>query len=244
MASIHIGIAGNIGSGKSTLAEFLEKIEFHEQVNQPAIKVFRESIVANPYLGRYYDDSKRWAFESQMSFLQQRLRQQAEILLFDGVAIEDRTAIEDRWVFAESLHDQGIMDDMAFANYLFWYRVVLEKLCVPHLLVYLKAGSDTLLERIKKRGRGMETSIDADYLEGLERKYTSFIERYAAIIDSHLGRPDRTDVLTIDARVDFEKDDPRYLEDIAIKIRQKLHDMGLIHRPEKPLTYFDIKPVL
>lgn len=244
MASIHVGIAGNIGSGKSTLAEFLEKIEFHKQVGQPAIKVFRESIVANPYLSRYYLDAKRWAFESQMSFLQQRIKQQAEILLFHGVAIEDRTAIEDRWVFAEALHDQGIMDDMAFANYLFWYRVVLEKLCVPHLLVYLKTGSNTLLERIDKRGRSMESGITAEYLENLGHKYNSFIERYAAIIDSHLGRPDRTDVLVINASVDFEKDDPRYLEDVARQIKQKLDEMGLIHRPEKPLTYFDIKPVL
>lgn len=242
MATIHIGIAGNIGSGKSTLAEFLERAEFHKQIGLPAIRVFRESVVANPYLGRYYDDSRRWAFESQMSFLQQRIKQQAEIKLFNGVAVEDRTAIEDRWVFAEALHEQGILDDLGFANYLFWYRVVLEKLCIPHLLVYLRIEDpEILLERIAKRGRGIEAGIDAGYLRALGKNYAAFIDRYTAIIDSHLGKPDKAGLLVVDATPDFERDNPRFLEDVARQIKQKLDELGLLHRPERPLTLFEPK---
>jgi deoxyadenosine/deoxycytidine kinase len=240
MASFHIGIAGNIGSGKSTLAEYLKAINFHKHLGQPEIRIFRESIASNPYLPLYYQDPRRWAYESQMSFLQQRLQQQELIRFFDGVAVEDRTALEDRWVFAASLHEQRILDELGFSNYLFWYRVVFRNLRIPHVLVYLRVDEpDLLLGRIAKRGRGIETGITKEYLEALGAKYDSFIRNYEAIIDGHLEKPHNAGVLEIDAAQDFDSDNPHFLEDAALQIRHRLEEMRLLpRRAEKPLSQF------
>lgn len=57
---------------------------------------------------------------------------------------------------------------------------MLEGLVRPaDLLVYLRAGEDTLLQRITMRGRSYEASgVDRDYLAALNRSYDRFFENY------------------------------------------------------------------
>jgi deoxyadenosine/deoxycytidine kinase len=45
----------------------------------------------------------------------------------------------------------------------------------PDLIVYLRASTDTLLSRIKSRGRGYEDSIDPEYLHSLNISYDKWI---------------------------------------------------------------------
>ena len=46
----------------------------------------------------------------------------------------------------------------------------------PDLIIYLKADTDTLLRRIKKRGRDYENSIDPEYIHTLNISYDRWIE--------------------------------------------------------------------
>ena len=46
----------------------------------------------------------------------------------------------------------------------------------PDLIIYLKADTDTLLRRIKKRDRDYENSIDPEYIHPLNISYDHWIE--------------------------------------------------------------------
>src|SRR5690625_7011614 len=68
----YIVIEGVIGAGKTTLAHF-----FAERFEG---KLVVEEFEQNPFLERFYQDSKRWAFQTQLSFLASRFRQQKRLL--------------------------------------------------------------------------------------------------------------------------------------------------------------------
>ena len=46
----------------------------------------------------------------------------------------------------------------------------------PDLIIYLKADTDTLLSRIKKRDRDYEISIDPEYIHTLNISYDRWVE--------------------------------------------------------------------
>ena len=55
-----------MGAGKSTLVEFLHRTY--------GVCPFYEPNDENPYLGDFYKDMKRWAFQSQLYFLSNKFR--------------------------------------------------------------------------------------------------------------------------------------------------------------------------
>ncbi len=209
MARIFIGICGNIGAGKTTLSEFLaRKGGALSKIGH--VMIFREDVTKNPYLKLYYENPNRWAYESQMSFLSQRLLQRQEIKKFDGVAISDRTIYEDGFVFASSLHDQGILSDLGFKNYNFWFNFVINGFRKPDVLVYLRVNDmNVLMDRIKKRGREYEKTIEKSYLLKLNEKYEQWINSWNG------------EKLIINAEEDMEKN-PNYMNEIEEKIMKKI----------------------
>ena len=48
----------------------------------------------------------------------------------------------------------------------------------PDLLIYLQAPVNTLIKRIKKRGRNFEKYITSEYLENLNSTYLEFFNSY------------------------------------------------------------------
>ena len=52
------------------------------------------------------------------------------------------------------------------------------RLVKPDLVVYLQASIDVLLDRIKKRGRSFEKSVNKDYLYNLSQAYNHFFSNY------------------------------------------------------------------
>ena len=70
--SRYIAVEGPIGVGKTSLARRLAE-EFECQLVQ-------ELADDNPFLSKFYDDPKRWAFQTQLHFLLSRQRQQRALL--------------------------------------------------------------------------------------------------------------------------------------------------------------------
>ena len=60
----YIAIEGNIGSGKTSLSALLA-----EEYNA---KLVLEQFQENPFLGKFYEDKERYAFQVEMSFLAPR----------------------------------------------------------------------------------------------------------------------------------------------------------------------------
>lgn len=204
---MYIAIAGNIGSGKTYLTELLSaRLGWEAQ--------YEES--ENPYIGDFYEDMRRWAFNLQVYFLGKRQRQ------IDGIAalpaarhvVVDRTIYEDAQVFATNLHHAGLLSSRDYTTYMQLYNFTVSNLLRPRLLVYLRASVPTLVSQIQRRGRIYEASIDGTYLAGLNKLYEEWIGTYEGtklIVDV-----DKEDFVT----------DPQAREAILVRIEQQIHGAG------------------
>ena len=165
---MYIAIAGNIGSGKTTLTEMLTK--------HYGAKAYYED-TDNPYIGDFYEDMNRWAFQLQIYFLGARVQQTLDMLA-DGAEniFQDRTIYEDAHIFAGNLHQMGLMTGRDFQTYMKVFNVSSNMIPKPDLLIYLKASVPTLITQIQRRGRDYEQNIDEAYLSRLNEKYNDWIE--------------------------------------------------------------------
>ncbi len=166
-----LAIAGNIGVGKTHLTDYLGK--------RLGWEVFYEPVVDNPYLDDFYADMGRWSFHLQVFFLSKRFEMHRKMTENMWSCVQDRTIYEDAEVFARTLHDTGAMDDRDFNNYMALFQCMTSYLEPPTIVVYLRASVETLLERIARRGRDCEKSIDASYLERLNDAYDEWARRAA-----------------------------------------------------------------
>jgi deoxyadenosine/deoxycytidine kinase len=59
-------------------------------------------------------------------------------------------------------------------------RMSLNRLMVPHLVIYLKCDPEVCQKRISSRGRDCEQTIPLDYLKGLDDLYKEMIHEMEA----------------------------------------------------------------
>lgn len=163
-----IGVAGNIGVGKTTFTSMIS--EYY------AWEPHYEVVMDNPYLSDFYADMKRWSFHLQIFFLSKRFQVQKLITDLTKTTIQDRTIYEDANIFARSIFELGNMDERDWKNYRELFNEMTSYLKKPDLIIYLKAETDSLLSRIRKRGRNYEQSIDPEYLHLLNIHYNKWIE--------------------------------------------------------------------
>ncbi len=183
-----IAIAGNMGTGKSTLVDFLAKTY--------GVMPFYEPNDENPYLGDFYKDMKRWAFQSQLYFLSNKFRLHQELDRQPGVVALDRTIFEDAEIFATALHQMRKISKRDWATYQGMYAAILDAIKPPDLMIYLRCSMRTLRKRIRLRGRAMEQDVPLAYLKRLERLYEEWIASY-----------DMSDVLVLETdKLDYSHD--------------------------------------
>ena len=162
-----IGLSGNIGAGKTTFTNHMS--------NRQNWLPYYESVSDNPYLSDFYGDMKRWSFNLQIYFLHKRFETHQEMSSKMQGVIQDRTIYEDVEIFARNLHEMGNMNKRDWENYCGLFQVMTSFLKKPDLIVYLKASTDTLISRIKSRGRDYEQSIDPEYLHSLNISYDRWV---------------------------------------------------------------------
>ncbi|MEY5068493.1 MAG: hypothetical protein RLZ47_355 [Bacteroidota bacterium] len=167
---MHIAIVGNIGAGKTTLTELLSK-HFGWEAQF-------EAVDNNPYLEDFYSDMKRWSFNLQIYFLNSRFQQIIELQKSQKSIVQDRTIYEDAYIFAENLHDMGLMSGRDYENYRAIFDNITSFIKAPDLLIYLQASVPTLVNNIQRRGREYESGIRLDYLSKLNEKYKNWIDGY------------------------------------------------------------------
>jgi deoxyadenosine/deoxycytidine kinase len=196
-------VAGNIGSGKTSLTERIgERLGF---------RTAYESVADNPYLPDFYANMKNWSFHLQVFFLGHRAQQHLDMYEDSGSSIIDRSIYEDAYIFARALHSMGNINERDYKTYRQVFDLVVKTLPTPSLLVYLKAPVSVLVDRIKKRGRSMETTIDESYLSLLESYYDDWIRNF-----------DLCPVLTLRTDdLDFVHK-PKHLDTVVKTIQDKL----------------------
>lgn len=164
---MYVAIAGNIGSGKTTLTEILTK--------RYGAKAYYEE-TDNPYIGDFYNNMSRWAFQLQISFLGSRISQTMDMLARgEENVFQDRTIYEDAHIFASNLQEMGLITSRDFATYMRIFDLTTNLIPQPDVLIYLRASIPTLVAQIKHRGRDYEMNIDEAYLRRLNEKYEYWI---------------------------------------------------------------------
>jgi deoxyadenosine/deoxycytidine kinase len=166
-ANRYIVIEGVLGVGKTSLCEALSK-----ELNARQIL---EAAEENPFLSKFYQDMRGYAFQTQIFFLLNRYRQQQELAqgnLFQRNVVCDYLFSKDR-IFAYLTLDENEL-------------TLYERLCQllhgqflrPDLVIFLQASTEVLMQRLALRGRPYERGIERDYLEKLNQAYNHYFFHY------------------------------------------------------------------
>ncbi len=162
-----IAIDGPIGVGKSSLARRLaERLGADLLLEQPE---------DNPFLGRFYADPVGYALQTQLFFLFQRVKQMQQAAQPGMFA---RGVVADFLFAKDAIFAQLNLGDDEFRLYQQMYAQVAPHIGEPDLVVWLQAPPETLQERIRRRGIGMEQGITADYLQRLCDAYVAYFHAY------------------------------------------------------------------
>jgi deoxyguanosine kinase len=162
-----IAIEGVIGAGKTTLAQLLA-----ERNNA---RLVLEEFEENPFLPKFYENRKRYAFQTQLAFLASRFKQQQRVTsrdLFDEFIISDYIFEKDR-IFARLNLDE---DEMGLYDNI--YSIMTGISAKPDLVIYLQCTVERLMSNIEIRGRNYEKHITPDYLQDLSDSYNQFFYHY------------------------------------------------------------------
>jgi deoxyadenosine/deoxycytidine kinase len=163
-------VAGNIGAGKTSLTERIaDRLKWQSAF---------ESVTDNPYLADFYGDMRSWSFHLQVFFLGHRAEQYLDIARSPQSAILDRSIYEDAHIFARALHHMGNLNERDYLSYRRVFDLVVGGLPAPDLLIYLRAPVSVLVERIRRRGRDIETGITPEYLSLLESFYDDWLQTF------------------------------------------------------------------
>jgi len=163
-----IAVEGPIGVGKTSLVNSLAG-----QMDDPLV-VLEE--IDNPFLADFYQDKAGSAFRTQLYFLLARyeqLRGLSQRELFRRKVVADFTFEKDKIFAYLTLADSELL------IYDRLYDLLTRQVPSPDMVVYLTAGVDTLMRRIRGRDRDFEAGIDKTYLREVNRAYNHYFFHYA-----------------------------------------------------------------
>lgn len=199
---MYIAIEGVIGVGKTTLARLL----------QPAFQavLLLEVFEENPFLSDFYADRERYAFQTQIFFLLSRYHQQRKAV---GELLSEKENLFSDYTFEkDALFARINLEGDELEMYYRVHDALAEKIVRPDLILYLRASTEILMQRIAFRDRPYERNMEKDYIQQLNMAYESFFGAH------HQGAV----VLAIDTdTLDYVRN-PESLKFVENRIRQTL----------------------
>src|SRR3989304_3905934 len=124
----YIAIEGAIGVGKTSLAKLLAQ--------KFGARLIQEEVGNNPFLERFYEERRKYAFQTHLFFLLSRYRQQLEIAqgnLFEKGIVSDYVLAKDKiFAFLNLEEDEISLYEMI-------YKLLVPTVPRPDLVIYLQA---------------------------------------------------------------------------------------------------------
>ena len=179
-SKLHIAVEGCVGVGKTTLATKLA--DFRKAT------LVLEEFEKNPFLDAFYSDPKGNVFETELQFLLLHFHQLKALPSSEIEIITDFTFMKDS-VFGESNFHEGAEKGM----FIQLYQFLLARLPVPDLIIYLKGSEELIIDRIRRRNRPIEQTIDVEYFKKLKIAYDEVFLRSATNV--HVIDADHFDCL-------------------------------------------------
>ncbi|MCM2535608.1 deoxynucleoside kinase [Neobacillus pocheonensis] len=174
-ATPFITVEGPIGVGKTSLAKAIS--------NQFNFALLKEIVDENPFLGKFYENIEEWSFQTEMFFLCNRYKQLGDINTH--YLSRNQAVVADYHILKNLIFAQRTLNTDEYTKYFKIYQILTEDMPKPNVIIYLNASLDTLLKRIKLRGREVEKNISPLYLEQLSIDYevaiTSFEKMHPEI---------------------------------------------------------------
>lgn len=166
MANIpFITIEGPIGIGKTSLAKKLSShYNFH---------LLKEIVEENPFLDKFYENMEAWSFQTEMFFLCNRFKQLDDIK--QQYLSMGKPVMADYHIFKNMIFAQRTLSSDKMIKFEKIYEILTEDMPMPNMIIYLHASIDTMMNRIKRRGRTIEKNIQVSYLEQLSSDYEDYI---------------------------------------------------------------------
>jgi deoxyguanosine kinase len=163
-----ITVEGPIGVGKTSLAKAIS-----DMFNFALLK---EIVDENPFLGKFYENIEEWSFQTEMFFLCNRFKQLGDINTH--YLSKNQSVVADYHIFKNLIFAQRTLNSEEYQKYFRIYQILTEDMPKPNVIIYLNASLDTLLKRIKIRGRAVEKNISPLYLEQLSIDYENAITSF------------------------------------------------------------------
>jgi len=187
----YIAIEGNIGSGKTSLSKQISA-DFNT-------KLMLERYIDNPFLAKFYENPRDFAFKLEMSFLADRYQQTNEDL--SQLNFFNKNIISDYDIHKSLIFSKINLNSDEFNLYRKLFYSLYKSIVKPDLIIFLNQTIENLKGNIKKRGRDYEASISDEYLTSINKSYSEFFK----------SRPD-LNVKFIDvSELDFVKNRLDYL---------------------------------
>ncbi len=187
----YIAIEGNIGSGKTSLSKQISA-DFNT-------KLMLERYIDNPFLAKFYENPRDFAFKLEMSFLADRYQQTNEDL--SQLNFFNKNIISDYDIHKSLIFSKINLNSDEFSLYRKLFYSLYKSIVKPDLIIFLNQTIENLKGNIKKRGRDYEASISDEYLISINKSYSEFFK----------SRPD-LNVKFIDvSEIDFVKNRLDYL---------------------------------
>jgi len=162
-----IVVEGPIGVGKTTLVKKLAS-----SLNS---EILLENFLDNPFLELFYKDIERYALPTQLRFLLQRANDFSKEKIN---IIGQKNIISDFFINKDQLFAKAILSDKEYMLYFDIYKALKLTIPKPHLVIYLQADCDVLINRIKKRGNDFEKNLTKHYLKNIIDSYTKYFYSY------------------------------------------------------------------
>ncbi len=196
----YVAVEGVIGVGKTTLARMVaERLD---------AELILETAEENPFLPKFYQDPRRYAFQTQVFLLLSRYHQLGQLAARDLFA---QRIVCDYLFDKDGLFASVNLSEPELLLYEKIVPLMREQLPRPDLVVYLQARTEVLLDRIRRRKVPYERQIGKDYLEALNAAYNYFFFHY-----------DQTPLLVVKTdEIDFVHR-PEHFEDLLHQIERSV----------------------